>query len=72
VVFAGLTLENAAQETREVGSGQHKRIERKYTVQKLLDPEFRLPRESSESKDAKAAMKALTGKGVRVFKAKKE
>jgi len=68
-----MVIENALHETREVGVGQHKRTEPKYTITQLLDPEFHLPRPGSASGtvDAETAYKAMAGRGVKVFKARK-
>ena len=67
----GNVIESASYEREEVGSGTNKRWERKYTMGQLLDPEFRLPSpRGSQQRDAIAALKALQGKGVKVFKAK--
>lgn len=73
VTFVGLTIESALHETREVGVGQSKRVEPKYTIAQLLEPEFRLPRPGGppEGIDADSAYRAMAGRGVRVFKAKR-
>jgi len=41
-------------------------------MERLLDPDFRLPRENGvgQDKDAIRSLKRLQGKGVKVFKAK--
>jgi len=72
VTVLGNAIESASYERREVGTGQHKRLERKYTMERLLDPDFRLPRENGvgQDKDAIRSLKRLQGKGVKVFKAK--
>lgn len=51
VTWFGITVENALQETVEVGlvydpqaRGNNKRREAKYTLSQLLDSDFRLPR----------------------------
>ena len=54
-------------ERKEVGMGKNKRLERKYTMEQLLHPEFRLPHEGQQSGgDPVAALKR--SKGVKVFK----
>lgn len=73
VTFVGVVIENALHETREVGVGQHKRQEPKYTIAQLLDPEFHLPRPggAADSVPQDVAYKAMAGRGVRVFRARK-
>lgn len=43
VILACSAIENAAQEMHQVGSGKNKEWKQKYTMQQLLDPNFRLP-----------------------------
>jgi hypothetical protein len=69
VSFLGNTIESASMERKEVGMGQHKRLEQKYTMQQLLDPDFRLPREDGPGEDDPVkALKGLEGMGVKGFK----
>lgn len=44
VLTFGIVVENALAETVEVGVGKDKRREAKYTLEQLLDNDFRLPR----------------------------
>jgi hypothetical protein len=57
-------------EREEVGSGKRKRLEKKYTMKQLLDPEFTLPREGEAGQDDPVqALKQMAGMGgVKVFK----
>jgi glutathione synthase/RimK-type ligase-like ATP-grasp enzyme len=69
VTLFGNTIESASMEREEVGSGKRKRLEKKYTMKQLLDPDFRLPREDGPARDNPArTLKSLEGKGVKVFK----
>jgi len=69
VSLLGNVLEGASQEMEEVGTGKDRHMQRKYTMQQLLDPEFRLPREHGRSEeDPVAALKRMRGQGVKVFK----
>ncbi|MCC6454206.1 MAG: hypothetical protein IT328_04635 [Caldilineaceae bacterium] len=43
VIYAGRTLESAAQEQERVGSGPTAQWRHKYPIEQLLDPNFRLP-----------------------------
>lgn len=44
VMMLGLTLENALQEREEYGPEKARQSRPKYTLARLLDPGFRLPR----------------------------
>jgi len=71
VVFLGNTVEAAAQETEWVGPKQDRRLEPKYTMSQLLDPDFRLPSPQHDKQgDGLAALKAMAGnvRGVRMHK----
>lgn len=76
VTLVGGAIENAVQEMQEIGEGQHRRLVPKYSLEQLLDPDFRLPPPPSakdKERDGLAALHALAGRpgsGVRVFKAK--
>ena len=43
VALVGGAIENAAQETVNVGTEKEPKWKPRYTMQQLLDPEFRLP-----------------------------
>lgn len=47
VTLVGETIEGAAQEMEKRGSDDKPRWEPKYTMQQLLDNNFRLPRENA-------------------------
>lgn len=49
VAMVGAALENAAQETVNIGSDKDPKWRPKYTMKQLLDPDFRLPTKASES-----------------------
>lgn len=69
VTLFGNAIESASMERKEVGMGKHKRLEQKYTMQQLLDPDFRLSREGRPGGDDPVrALKKLEGMGVKVFK----
>lgn len=72
VVFGGGAIEAAAQETVWVGPEKDKRMEPKYSMGQLLDPDFRLPSPEPQAKgaDGLGALKALAGhvRGVRMHK----
>ena len=69
VTLLGNTVESALMERKEVGMGKHKRLEQKYTLAQLLNPDFRLPRENGPGgDDPVGTLKSLEGKGVKVFK----
>lgn len=71
VVFFGNTIESASQETEWIGSEKDKRLEPRYTMQQLLDADFRLPLPKTQGhEDGVAALKALTRKvrGVKLHK----
>ena len=44
VLWFGITVENLLGETVEVGYGKDKRHDKKYTIEQLLDCDFKLPR----------------------------
>lgn len=60
VVWAGITIENAAQEMIKVGGEKEGRMELRYTMKQLLDPAFRLPNDTKESTDP-AMLKGIDG-----------
>lgn len=43
VSLVGVVIENASQETIQVGTKKEPKTERKYHMEQLLDPAFRLP-----------------------------
>lgn len=47
VTLVGTVIENAAQEMEQRGSDDKPRWEPKYTMEQLLDPAFRLPRDGA-------------------------
>lgn len=50
VVYVGRTLESAAQEQERVGTGSTAQWRFKYTMDQLLDPNFRLPSPKAQQK----------------------
>ena len=73
----GTVVSNAAQEFEKLGEGENTSYEPKYTMDQLLDPDYKLPRPKTaedKERDSLQALKALArgGKrsGVKVFKAK--
>lgn len=54
VLWFGITVENLLSETVEVGQGRDKRRERKYTLEQLLDRDFKVPRPVPAMKTLKA------------------
>jgi len=71
VVFLGNTIEAAVQETEWIGSDKDRRLEPKYTMDQLLDADFRLPlSEAQKQEDGLGALKALAGsvRGVKLHK----
>lgn len=54
VLTFGIIIENALAETVEVGMGNNKRSEAKYTLAQLLDNNFKLPRPAPAKKTPKA------------------
>ncbi|TXH53013.1 MAG: hypothetical protein E6Q97_14400 [Desulfurellales bacterium] len=65
VALVGITLENASQELRNAGSEKQPKWEPKYTMNQLLDDDFRLPA-PPKPKSGIEALKALVG--VKVWK----
>lgn len=53
VLTFGIVIENALAETVEVGMGNNKRNEAKYTLAQLLDNNFKLPRPAPAKKTPK-------------------
>jgi len=77
VSVIGTALENASQEMQEVGGLDGKKsFQPKYTMDMLLEPDFRLPRPKTaedRERDAIGMLRALAGRkgsGVKVFRAK--
>lgn len=56
VTAFGVMIDNATQETVEVGSGTNKRIRPRWTIEELLANDFRFPRE-----DDLAAFRGVDG-----------
>lgn len=52
VMWFGLTIENALQERVKVGMGANVEYRPKYTLARLLDERFRLPRPPLEPEDS--------------------
>ena len=62
VSFFGNVIEGASHEMEEVGRDDHKRLEPKYTMRQLLDPDFRLPRGDQPSdEDPLSTLKQMPG-----------
>lgn len=59
VLLVGTALENAAQETHNVGGEKDPRYEPKYRMDELLDPDFRLPAPPTKEERERAGLKAL-------------
>lgn len=75
VSFLGNVIENAAHEQYNAGSEKAPKYERKYEMDQLLDPKFRLPapltREEKDMERQRAAinmLRGMAGRGVKVFK----
>lgn len=74
VLWFGMAVENLLAETVEVGFGKEMRREKKYTLEQLLDPTYKVTRPLPEPKVARpmglAAMMALaaqSGGGIKVW-----
>jgi hypothetical protein len=68
VNYLGITVENALYEKRNVGTEKKPDMQPMYTLEQLLDDNFRMPRPVKEQpKSGIAALMAMTG--VRVHKA---
>jgi hypothetical protein len=73
VLWFGLTIENALLERINRGTKEHPKMEPRYTLAQLLDPDFRLPRplpqpKTSQQQDGFAmllAMASQPGSGVK-------
>lgn len=79
VLMVGTAIENAAQETHNVGDDTHPKYKSRYRMDELLDPDFRLPApptEEERKQQAWASLKALAksgrGAGYRFVPAEKE
>lgn len=70
VATLGQVIEGALQEMHNVGTEKEPKWEPRYALSQLLDPAFRLPKEEKQQGNAAASLKAMAGKGVKVFKAK--
>lgn len=76
VLFAGLTIENALREREKVGDQKNHEWRAKYTLEQLLDPEFRLPSPQTlrdERRNAGQMLRMLAGdgkSGVKQFREK--
>jgi hypothetical protein len=57
----GITVENALAETVEVGIGETKKHVAKYTIGKLLGPNFVLPRPGDSSVGDMGLLKSAAG-----------
>jgi hypothetical protein len=71
VTFFGTVIENAANERENIGSKTKPEWQQRYTMNQLLDPDFRLPapkKRRDKELDAVAAFAGLPG--VRRVKAK--
>lgn len=51
MVFVGLTIEGALNETEKVGTEERPEWKQKYTLAELLDPDFRLPADDAPVND---------------------
>lgn len=77
VVYFGIVIENALAERVEVGSGNQKRSEAKYTLTQLLDPTFRLPAPGAAGQGKPLGralvdwMRGMIGQGERGFRSYK-
>jgi len=52
VIFTGSVIESAAQEMEKVGTEEKPEWRPKYTMQQLLDPEFRLPSGKGDNEES--------------------
>ena len=69
--LVGVVIENALQETVQVGSKKEPKTERKYHMEQLLDPGFRLPPPPTKVERERAAASgflAWAKRGVRGVK----
>lgn len=76
VTLVKTVLENALNEMHKVGTEKDGKMEPVYSLEQLLDPEFKLPRPPSAQDKERAALGTLkafarkSGGAVKVFKAK--
>ena len=61
VILVGTAIENAAQELEKVGSDEKSELQPKYTMQQLLDDDFRLPLKTAVSRPIEADIKGVQG-----------
>lgn len=74
VLWFGITVENLLGERVKVGSGKEERYEAKYELEQLLDPAFRVQRETPKPKQqpvsgitAFMALASQAGSGVKAY-----
>lgn len=75
VTFVGINIDNALQETTEIGTGKDMRHVPTYSLDQLLTPTFKLPRPKTALEREIAAvekLKAMDGRGVNVIRVSKE
>ena len=61
VVAVGSSLEAASQEMEKVGSEDKPEFRQKYTMQQLLDDDFRLPLRTAVERPIEADIKGVQG-----------
>ena len=61
VVMVGTAIENASQEQEKVGPEDKPRWETRYTMQQLLDPEFRLPLSNEDDEASLGELMGMAG-----------
>lgn len=70
MTFVGVIVENASQETVQVGTKKEPRMASKYSMEQLLDPEFRLPApktQKEKEREAVVGLLAWAKRGVKVI-----
>ena len=77
VSMVGNAIEGALHEMQEVGGGKAKKMQPKYRIDELLEPDFRLPRPKTakdRERDSIRMLRAMAKQGkrsnVKIFKAR--
>lgn len=58
-MMVGMALESGLQELQNVGDEKHVKLRPKYSLDQLLDDEFRLPRPPTAAERKKAGVKSM-------------
>lgn len=65
VITFGIIVENALEETHQVGGKGHEKVVPKWRLDEILDDDFKLPRSPTKAERDRAGLNVLRGLALR-------